>query len=72
LLKGKLANLSLSDEKDRSNPNLNIFIKDDETSRPIISTQIRKALFYFLASSKCLTLMYFYFETNYYDTGNSH
>jgi hypothetical protein len=45
-LKGKLANLSLSTE------NLNMFITDDQTNRPIISTQIRKALFYFLASSK--------------------
>jgi CBS domain containing-hemolysin-like protein len=45
-LKGKLVNLSLSTE------NLNMFVTDDQTNRPIISTQIRKALFYFLASSK--------------------
>lgn len=41
----KRANLSLSTE------NLNMFVTDDKTNRPIISTQIRNALFYFLASS---------------------
>jgi len=49
-LKGKLANLSLSTE------NLNMFVTDDQTNRPLISTQIRKALFYFLASSKVFNL----------------
>lgn len=45
LLKGKLANLSLSNE------NLNIFVEEDQTNKPLISSQIRKALFYFLSSS---------------------
>lgn len=45
-LTGKLANVSLS------NDNLNIFVNEvDQTSQPVISSQIRKALFYFLASS---------------------
>lgn len=35
-----------------SNENLNIFItEEDQTNKPLISPQIRKALFYFLASS---------------------
>jgi len=46
LLKGKLANIGMSNE------NLNMFVTEvDTTNQPIISTQIRKALFYFLASS---------------------
>lgn len=45
-LTGKLANVSLS------NDNLNIFVTEvDQTNKPVISSQIRKALFYFLASS---------------------
>lgn len=45
-LTGKLANVSLS------NDNLNIFVNEvDQTTQPVISSQIRKALFYFLASS---------------------
>jgi hypothetical protein len=46
-LNGKLANTGLSNE------NLNIFVTEvDQTSQPLISPQIRKALFYFLASSR--------------------
>lgn len=45
LLKGKIGNVSLSNE------NLNIFVEEDETNKPLISSQIRKALFYFLSSS---------------------
>ncbi|CAF1059334.1 unnamed protein product [Brachionus calyciflorus] len=45
LLKGKLGNVSLSHE------NLNIFVEADHSNGPLISPQIRKALFYFLASS---------------------
>jgi len=43
-----LANLSLSTD------NLNIFVTDDidDSNKPVISPQIKKALFYFLASSK--------------------
>ena len=45
-LAGKLANVSLSTD------NLNIFVTEvDQTNKPLISSQIRKALFYFLASS---------------------
>lgn len=45
-LTGKLANVSIS------NDNLNIFVAEcDQSDRPVISTQIRKALFYFMASS---------------------
>jgi hypothetical protein len=56
-LKGKLANLSISNE------NLNIFVKEvDQTNKPVISTQIKKALFYFLASSK--TLFFFFLILN--------
>ena len=45
-MKGKLANISLSNE------NLNMFVTEvDETNKPVISPQIRKALFYFLGSS---------------------
>lgn len=48
-LTGKLANVSMS------NDNLNIFVTEvDQSNKPVISSQIRKALFYFLGSSKHL------------------
>lgn len=45
-LTGKLANVSMS------NDNLNIFVTEvDQSNKPVISSQIRKALFYFLGST---------------------